>query len=294
MTKILHPNQYPALLEYQFESSIYDLECKLHPYLPEPELSKYIQKELEVIHTPNETKAIYYDRTNRDSWDILDKKCRYYRKDYGNGYDYAKRLCDKYLGKTPNEILKLGLSHIESKLRSDYFFKLGLTSYLHYMKDPNSSSCNHVVIDNLVHLKNKIVTTKKDVNLFKYEVIESDLYLKSDSITFNKYLAFITELEARGYEVDIESTCTLFKGKNIQGYVSITPNNYTYDLVFVDYHLFWNKISRCPLVFKIPKSSLGIVSAFKELDYLGTKQAKKELENDSYFPKHVNLYKWWM
>ena len=64
-------------------------------------------------------------------------------------------------------------------------------------------------------------------------------------------------------------------------------------LVFADYYEYFNKVSRCSLVFDIPKSKLGCDSALKELVYLGTKSAKKELYNETYQPKHVNPVNWW-
>ena len=293
MTKVLHPNQYQALLEYQDDILFYELAGHHYPNMVEPSLEQHVQKELEITYTPNETKSIYYERTNRDQCDIWDKKCRYYRDEYGHGYDYARRLCNKYTGKTPEEILILGLNHIKKKLRDEYFFKLGLTEYIRYMKDPESTSCDHLVINGVVHLKYKQVTTNANANLFKYELLSQpeDKYL--DIEVFNKYLLFVSKLEAEGYSVDADSMSTSFIGKNVKGYVSITPDNYTYDLVFADHEPFFNKISRCPLVFRIPKSAVGITAALKELEYLGSKYARYSLQEYTYEPKHVHSIKWW-
>lgn len=293
MAKVLHPNQYQVLLEYQDDIMFYELASHHYPDLVEPTLAQHVQKELEVTYTPNETTSIYYKRTNRDSWDALDKKFRYYRNEYGHGYDYAKRLCNKYAGKAPKEILILGLNHIKKKLRDEYFFKLGLTEYIRYMKDPESTSCDHLVINGVVHLKYKQVTTNANANLFKYELLSQpeDKYL--DVEVFDKYLLFVSKLEAEGYSVDADSMSTSFIGKNVKGYVSITPDNYTYDLVFADHKPFFNKISRCPLVFRIPKSAVGITAALKELEYLGSKYARYSLQENTYEPKHVHSIKWW-
>ena len=87
---------------------------------------------------------------------------------------------------------------------------------------------------------------------------------------------------------------TSFKGKGIQGYVSVDDSiTYYYGLVFAEYYEYFNKVSRCSLVFDIPKSKLGFDSALRELTYLGSKSAKKELYEETYEPKHVNPVKWW-
>lgn len=49
MTKVLHPNQYQALLEYQDDILFYELAGHHYPNTVEPSLAQHVQKELEII-----------------------------------------------------------------------------------------------------------------------------------------------------------------------------------------------------------------------------------------------------
>ena len=130
-----------------------------------------------------------------------------------------------------------------------------------------------------------------------YEIVVSEINELSvskdlDHLTINKFTNFVKALELNSFEVELDSTCATFNSNTVKGYISINPDHsFAYDLIFVDHSEHWNKISRCPLVFKIPKSRQGISSAILELQRLGN--SKKELENDSYEPVHVNAHKWW-
>lgn len=288
MAKVLHPNQYSALLS-DIKDPSYSFPEHFPPTIP---LAQHVQKELEVTYTPNETSSIYYKRVNRCSWDIIDKKFKYYRHEYQDGWNYANRLCNKHLGKTPKEILQLGLSHINKKLRREYFFVIGLKCYLDSLYDFNIYSCSHIVIDCVVHVKWKKRTTLEHRSKFKYEINNVVASKDLDYFTINKFTNFVKALELNSFEVELDSTCATFNSNTVKGYISINPDHsFAYDLIFVDHSEHWNKISRCPLVFKIPKSRQGISSAILELQRLGN--SKKELENDSYEPIHVITHKWW-
>ena len=289
MAKVLHPNQYSALL-----SDIKDPSYSFPEYFPlTVPLAQHVRKELEVTYTPNETSSIYYKRVNRCSWDILDKKCKYYRNDYQHGWDYANRLCNKYLGKTPKEILQLGLNHINKKLRREHFFVMGLKCYLESLHDFFNYSCSHIIINGVVHAKWKKFTTLENRSKFKYEINDLSVSKDLDYLTINKFTNFVKALELNSFEVDLDNTCATFNNNTVKGYISINPDHsFAYDLIFADHIEHWNKISRCPLVFKIPKSRQGISSALLEFDRLGN--SSKELENDSYEPLHVNTHKWWL
>ena len=289
MAKVLHPNQYSALLS-DIKDPSYSFPEHFPPTIP---LAQHVQKELEVTYTPNETSSIYYKRVNRCSWDIIDKKFKYYRHEYQDGWNYANRLCNKHLGKTPKEILQLGLSHINKKLRREYFFVIGLKCYLDSLYDFSVYSCSHIVIDCVVHVKWKKRTTLEHRSKFKYEINNVVASKDLDYFTINKFTNFVKALELNSFEVELDSTCATFNSNTVKGYISINPDHsFAYDLIFVDHSEHWNKISRCPLVFKIPKSRQGISSALLEFDRLGN--SSKELENDSYEPLHVNTHKWWL
>lgn len=236
----------------------------------------------------------HLDDNGISSWDYSDKKCKYHRRDSGQGWKMADKVFNKHIGKTYTE-----LKNIILKKRNRRFFELSLLDQLDKaLKGTNDTYCFNS--DNRLELKEKIVTTKYKYNPYlfrKMDFSNLDNFQKNfstDLPMLERYEKFIQMLEYNGYEVDISDLSTTFKGKGIKGYICVDPSvSYYFGLVFADYYEYFNKVSRCPLVFNIPKSKLGCDSALKELSYLGTLSAKKELYNETYEPKNVNLIKPW-
>lgn len=233
----------------------------------------------------------HLDENGVNSWDYVDKKCKYHRKESNQGSNLANKIVRKHLGKTYNELKILFLNK-----RYQYFITQSMLSFLDEVKDDKDSDFIFNS-DNKIEVRFKKVTTKSNYNPYLYRSFNIEDLLsstKSDLPMIERFEKFIKMLEYKGYSVDISETSIFFTGKNIKGYASIDSNYSAYfGLVFADYYEYFNKVSRCPLVFDIPKSKLGVDSALKELEYLGTKSAKKELYNDTYQPKHVDLVCWW-
>lgn len=226
------------------------------------------------------------------SWDYVDKKCKYHRRDSGQGWKIAEKVFKKHVGKTYKEIKDIIL-----KKRYRRFFELSLLDQLEStFNNTNDTYCFNS--DNKLELKEKTPTTKLDFNPYLYRKLDLSSFenfnksLSRDLPMLERFEKFIQMLEHNGYLLEIYDASVYFTGKGIKGYASI-DSSYYYGLVFVDYFEYFNKVSRCPLVFDIPKSLLGFKSALKELEYVGSKEGKKALYDETYEPKHVNSVKWW-
>lgn len=228
------------------------------------------------------------------SWDYIDKKCKYHRRDSGQGQRMSKKIFKKHIGKSYAEIKEIIL-----KKRFRRFFENSLLDQLdNALNNTNDVYCFNS--DNKLELKEKTITTKRQYNPYlfrKFDISSFHNFNKSlnrDLPMLERFEKFIQMLEYNGYEVDIHELSMSFKGKNIVGYMSVDPEQSAYyGLIFAEYHEYYDKVSRCSLVFNIPKSKLGCDSALKELEYLGTKSAKKELYEETYKPKHVDFVQWW-
>lgn len=225
-------------------------------------------------------------------WDYVDKKCKYHRRDSGQGWKIANKIFKKHIGKTYIELKEIIL-----KKRHKYFFEMSLLEQLDNVYN-NIHDTFYFNLDNKLELKEKIITTKHEYNPYLYRKLNiEELKLgkfNNELPVLERFEKFVQMLEYNGYLLDITETYASFIGNNIKGYISIDSNlSSYYGLVFADYDEFFNKVSRCPLVFDIPKSKLGCDSALKELKYLGTKSAKKELIDETYKPRYVNLVQWW-
>lgn len=236
----------------------------------------------------------HLEDNGKSSWDYVDKKCKYHRRDSNQGWKIANKIFKKHVGKTYIEIKEIIL-----KKRYRHFFEMSLLNQLEktYTDTHDIYTFNS---DNKLELKEKIITTKHEYNPYLYRKLDLSSFsnfnksLSNELPMLERFEKFIQMLEYNGYSLDITETSAFFIGNNIKGYISIDSDLPSYyGLIFADYNEFFNKVSRCPLVFDIPKSKLGCDSALKELKYLSTKSAKKELINETYRPKHVNLVKWW-
>ena len=225
-------------------------------------------------------------------WDYKDKKCPYHRKETSQVTKLASRVFNKHLGKSYKELLDIfkskKLRHLEYKI---------VTQWLNEILQGSDESFLFNTEDKL-ELRQKVITTKSEYNPYRYRRFILDDLLNSDNrfdqSLFEKFEKFINMLERNGYSVEVSGSSFNFSGKGIKGYSTINPNYSNYSgLVFVNYSEFFDKISRCPLVFDLPKSLLGFKSALKEIEYLGTNSAKKDLIQDIYKPKHVNFIQWW-
>ena len=289
MSKFLHPNQYKAILS-DLQDPYYSFPEHFKKPLP---LNPYVTKHL-YGHLKRGNLKTHLKDNGVSSWDYIDKKCKYHRRDSGQGWDIAEKIFKKHVGKTYKEIKEIIL-----KKRCRHFFEMSLLDQLKiaYTGTHDIYTFNS---DNKLELKEKIITTKNEYNPYLYRKLDLSSFsnfnksIKNDLPMLERFEKFIQMLEYNGYEVKIYELSCSFKGKGIRGYINVDSNSPSYcGLVFADYYEYFNKVSRCSLVFDIPKSKLGCDSALKELVYLGTKSAKKELYNETYQPKHVNPVNWW-
>lgn len=224
------------------------------------------------------------------SWDYIDKKCKYHRKESNQGMKLIYRVLDKHLGKSYSEIKKI----IKDK-RLEYFTESAALDVLEDVK--NNTDYEYCVnSEGVIELKEKQETTKTEFNPYRYKPFLPFWETKEDKesiLALDKYKKFLSCLENAGYELNIDNLHCAFRGKGIEGYVCIDPSSAYSGRVFADYHEYFNKVSRCSLQFLIPYSKLGSESALKELKYLGSKQGKQDLYKDEYKPKHVEMNGWW-
>ena len=286
MSKVLHPNSYQALLR--------DLNDPYHSFpehfsKPIP-LSQHVNKYLGTYSNTGNLRS-HLEEQGVAYWDYRDKKCRYHRRETNQGWSFLERVFAKSLGSSYSEIKQIIL---DKKLK--YFQKDSAFYYLNKVLK-NQDEDYFFNSKGKLERKEKILTTKHEFNPYLYRKFVFEDYSSRDIMNLpmlERFEKFIQMLEYNGYEVEINELSCSFKGKGIQGYVSVDDSiTYYYGLVFAEYYEYFNKVSRCSLVFDIPKSKLGFDSALRELTYLGSKSAKKELYEETYEPKHVNPVKWW-
>lgn len=264
-----------ALIEYTHTSLQYDLGIA-----KEEHLNLKIEKELIKI-APSETTSIYYQRVGRDVFDIIDKKCKYHRTDYGKSYHQAAKFLHKYLGKTKQELLNLVY-----KKKLKHFVQLGFINAIEDAVKNKEYSTFCFNSEGKLELKEKKLTTKSEFNPYRYRRFNpltflEDVKKRTDLPMIERFEKIIQVLEYNGYEVKIYGEAVGFIGKGVNGYISI-EEGYYYGKIFADYHEFFDKVSRCPLVLPIPKSQLGAKSVLKSLEFLGSKKGKQALLNGTY------------
>lgn len=222
-------------------------------------------------------------------WDYTDKKCRYHRKETTKGSKIARKILNKNLGSSYKDILQ---TIKEDKLR--YFEK---QSALEILEEVLIGKNLEFIFnqDGLLEMKEKQFTTLSEFNPYRFKSFVSLKALSEEEVLIQQnFKNFVKYLEKSKYTVSISPQDCVFKGLGIKGYVCIDHSITSYyGLVFAEYGEFFDKVSRCSLVFEIPSSNLGAISALKELEFLGTKTAKKLLIEDAYFPKHVKEIEWW-
>jgi hypothetical protein len=225
-----------------------------------------------------------------NSWDYVDKKCRYHRRESNQGTKLACRVIDKHLGKSYSEIKKI----IKDK-RLEYFTESAALRILEDIK--NNVDYDYCVnSDGVIELKEKQVTTKTEYDPYRFKPFIPFWTEKEDKesiILMGNYQSFLTSLEQVGYDLDIYNLHCSFRGFGIVGYVCIDPDSVYKGLVLADYNEFFDKVSRCPLSFSIPKTSRGKDNAMKDLKYLGSTKGKKDLIAETYQPKFVTFKGFW-
>lgn len=289
MSKVLHSNQYQSLLK-----DIQDPWYCFPEHFKKPKpLAQHVTKFLSTYSNVGGLKS-HLEEQGVAYWDYKDKKCRYHRRETNQGWSYLERIFQKSVGSTYTDIKKMLMN---KKLK--YYQKDSALYYLNKVLK-NQDEDYFFNFEGKLEVKEKNLTTKKEYNPYLYRKLNLvsfdsfSSYLESELPLVERFEKFVQMLEHHKYEVEISSTSVSFKGFGIVGYCTIDKDYPAYvGLVFAEYYEYFNKISRCSLVFDIPKSKLGFDSALKDLQYLGTKSAKKELYEETYEPKYVNPVKWW-
>lgn len=214
-------------------------------------------------------------------WDYSDKKCKYHRHDTGQAWSIGEKIIRKHLGKTLEEIKEIML-----KKRKPYFIEQGFLDLLDYIRDDKDEEFT-INSENKVELRVKKITVKPEFNPYLYRRFNFNNPHCTSLPLQERYEKILEVLDRKGYLLEISELDTVIRGKGVVVYISIDPSSPYCGLIVADYFEFFNKVSRCPVSFEIPKSFLGCQSAIKELEFLGSEKAKKELINDNYEMKHV-------
>ena len=108
----------------------------------------------------------HLDENGVNSWDYVDKKCKYHRRDSGQGWDIAEKIFKKHVGKTYKEIKEIIL-----KKRCRHFFEMSLLDQLKIAYTGTHDIYNFNSVNKL-ELKEKIITTKNEYNPYLYRKLD--------------------------------------------------------------------------------------------------------------------------
>ena len=102
-------------------------------------------------------------------WDYGDKKCKYHRSEYGDGYNHAKKIFEKNIGKSFN--IAVNALKNDSRYKHNHFFRIGVDETI---KDVKNNSFNYLRFDSDYHLEDNIIVKRETRNRYRYKKKEAD------------------------------------------------------------------------------------------------------------------------
>lgn len=224
-------------------------------------------------------------------WDYVDKKCKYHRRESGQGWDLVDKISLKYLGKTYNQLKSLILNK-----RLKYFERQSALDRLKHIREGLDDDFIFN-IENKLELKDKPLTVETIFNPYRYRLFNIDEYLKGidnkDYKVVENFQIFLKVLKKNNYTLEISSCSATFKNEKVKGYINLGNWFSNEPLVFVDNIETFYKASSCPLIFKLPSSLKELQNALKEFEFIGSKRAIPYIREFSYEPRFVKTKIYW-
>ena len=232
--------------------------------------------------------------SNISFWEIFDKGCKHYDKNYHKGFS----LANQYLQKAAKDrqsissiIDSFNSKYPKNKSKGLYFFRLGFFDCINEI-DSNSSSYTLAEVTSTVYEKNNYLLTKyRDTPITSY-ISNEDYWIKSNykyllSQLLKPYFKYMIE------PCDDDCQSILFNINGCKGYISVNIQSNIYGEIVFDNSKSFNKVKDCPVKINIPnidcKNMDNLISNFiKETKYLGSKKGYHLRINSEYIPKYFN------
>ena len=103
-------------------------------------------------------------KAKSEFWDYKDKRCRFHRRDYGQGYEHANKLFEKNIGQSFHSVVKTLKN--DPRYKYMYFFRRGVNETI---EDVKNNSFSYLRFDSDYYLDNKSNTVHKRPTRKRYK-----------------------------------------------------------------------------------------------------------------------------
>lgn len=113
----------------------------------------------QLMLSPKRESMLHRLRNTHEDWLHSDKRCRYHRRDYGQGYNLANKIVEKFLGQP----LNLAVSALKNNVRykNEYFFRRGVDEVI-FEVQTNKIRWNWFSNDLYITKENNIIRKRPD------------------------------------------------------------------------------------------------------------------------------------